>query len=104
MLVVELAKWGSMIGLQEAGRKVFSPDFDPEAANARDPEVQTILHFNELIGTLVKNNLIDRELVYDWLYVKGPWERVGPAARRLREEVGVPMMFENFEALAEGQG
>jgi hypothetical protein len=102
-LLVELAKWGSMMGLDEAARKILSDDFDAEAADALDPEVQRVLMFNETVGTLVKNNLLDRELVYDWLWVAGSWERVGPAAKRAREKAGVPELFENFEALAQGQ-
>jgi hypothetical protein len=102
-LIVELAKWGAMIELTEASRKVFADDFDPESARPLDPEVQTLLIFNETIGTLVKNELLDRELVYDWLWIAGVWERVGPAARRAREDAGVPELYENFEALAQGQ-
>ncbi len=103
MLVVELAKWGTSIGLGEASRAIFSDDFDPEAAEAQDADVQAVLMFNETVGTLVKNGLLDRELVYDWLWVSGSWDRVGPAARRARERAGVPQLFENFEALALGQ-
>jgi hypothetical protein len=104
VLMVELAKWGAMIGLPDASRTVYADDFDRDGADALDEEVQTILFFNETIGTLVKNDLLDRALVYDWLWVQGSWERVGPAAKRAREKAGVPAMFENFEALAEGQG
>ncbi len=103
LLLVELAKWGAMIGLPEAVRKVLADDFDREAADALDEEVQTLLFFNETIGTLVKNDLLDRALVHDWIWVKGVWDRVGPAAKRSREKAGVPEMYENFEALAEGQ-
>ncbi|HYN91579.1 MAG TPA: hypothetical protein VER75_06635 [Thermoleophilaceae bacterium] len=102
-LLVELAKWGAMIGLPEASREIFADDFDREGANALDPEVQTVLFFNETIGTLVKNDLLDRDLVYDWLWVSGSWDRVGAAARAAREQAGVPELFENFEALAQGQ-
>jgi len=35
--------------------------------------------------------------------VRGAWDRVGAAAKRAREKEGVPEMYENFEALAEGQ-
>jgi hypothetical protein len=54
-------------------------------------------------GTLVKNDLLNRDLVYDWLWVAGSWDRVGPAAKRYRERTGVPYLYENFEALASGQ-
>jgi len=101
-LIVELAKWGSTIGLPEATGVIWADDFDPEAAEASDPHVRAMLVWHETIGTFVKNGLLDRDLVYDWLWVAGVWERVGPAGLRLREQT-VPQMFENFEALAEGQ-
>jgi hypothetical protein len=103
-LVVELAKWGSMIGLPEASRSIFSDDFNPDVADALDQDVQAILVFNETVGTLVKNGLLDRDLVLDWLWVSGMWERVGPAALRARERAGVAALYENFEALAQAQG
>ena len=100
MLMVELAKWGSMIGLAEAGRTLYADDFDPETADARDAPVQSVLMFNETIGTLVKNGLFDRELANDWLWFAGSWSRVGSAALRARESAGEPRLYENFEALA----
>jgi hypothetical protein len=103
LLIVELAKWGSMIGQPEASRKIYADDFDRDSADSQDEEVQTTLFFNETIGTLVKNDLLDRALVYDWLWVRGAWDRVGPAARRAREKSGVAALYENFEALADGQ-
>ena len=102
-LLVDLAKWGAMINLGESSRTIWADDFDPDAAEATDPEVQTQLVFFETVGTLVKNGLLDRDLVYDWLWVVGMWDRVAPAATRARERSGVPQMFENFEALAAGQ-
>lgn len=102
-LIVELAKWSAMIDLSGASRKVFADDFDVDGASALDPEVQTLLVFHETIGTFVKNQLLDRELVYDWLWVSGAWDRVGPAALRAREHSGVPELYANFEALAQGQ-
>jgi hypothetical protein len=71
-LVVELAKWGSMIGLPEASRTIFSDEFDPESAEALDLHVQTVLIFHETVGTLVKNELLDRDLVLDWLWPSRP--------------------------------
>ena len=103
MLMVELAKWGSMSGIDEAAREIISDEFDPEAAQASDPNVHKVLMFGETIGTLVKNGLLDRQLVYDWLWVEGSWAKVGPAARRERAKVGVSQLYENYEALAEGQ-
>jgi hypothetical protein len=101
--MVELAKWNAMIDGNEAAGKIFSADFDRDKASVDDPAVRTILYFYETLGTLVKNNLLDRALVYDWLWVAGAWEAVGPAALRVREERGASGLFENFEALAAGQ-
>jgi hypothetical protein len=103
VLMVELAKWGSMIGLAEATRELFADDFDPDAAEVTDISVSNMLMFGETIGTLVKNGLINRELMYDWLWVEGTWARVAPAAKRAREKAGVPQLYENYEALAAGQ-
>jgi len=103
MLVVELSKLAAMSGLDEASRAIWADDFDPDTADANDSAVQRILYFYETVGTLVKNGLLDRDLVYDWLWAAGMWAKVGPAAERAREKAGVPELFENFEALAAGQ-
>src|SRR5205085_272730 len=103
-LMVELAKWGAMIDLAASNRVIFADDFDPDAADMRDAEIQSTLVFYETIGTLVKNGLIDRDLILDWLWVKGPWERCAPAVNRARDAIGMPALYENFEALANSQG
>ena len=103
MLVVELAKFGAMIELGDAVATIFADDFDPETAELSDPAVRTVLGFNETVATLVKNDLLNRDLVLDWLWVAGTWDRVGPAAERAREQAGVPVLYENFEGLASAQ-
>jgi hypothetical protein len=103
MVLVELAKLGAMNGLGDAAGTIFADDFDPEKAELSDPAVRTVLGWNETVATLVKNDLLDRDLVYDWLWVAGSWQRVGPAALRARERAGVAYLYENFEALAAGQ-
>ena len=102
-LVVGLAKLGAMNGLGEAVGSIFADDFDPDAAELSDPSVRIVLGWNETVATLVKNDLLNRDLVYDWLWVAGTWDRVGPAALRAREAAGVAVLYENFEALAAGQ-
>jgi len=102
-LLVQLAQWGAMINLGEAFGAVFDEEFAPETADANDAHVRTILVYGETIGTLVKNELLDRGLVLDWLWVQGLWDRVGPAARRARERYGSDALYENFEALARAQ-
>ena len=55
----------------------------------------------ETIGTLWKHGLINEELLFDWLYITGMWERLGPILVAMREST--PSLWENFEAMAEAQ-
>lgn len=103
-MIVQLAQWGAALGLEEAMHAVWADDFDPEAASVQDTYVSRVLNWGETIGTLTKNDLLDTDLVLDWLWVAGVWSRVAPAARKLREQHGVPELYENFEALALKQG
>jgi hypothetical protein len=100
VLLVQLSQWGTAMGLQDAIRAILDDDFDTDTADYTDAPVTTILQYGETIGTLVKNDLFSRELAEDWLWCKGLWARVGPAALRGRERLGEPRLFENFEALA----
>ena len=99
-LLVQLAQWGTSLGLDEAVAAVFDDGFDPEAADMSDPAVRKILTFGESIGTLTKHGLLNELLVTDWLWVEGLWARVGPAAARQRAKHNEPRLYENFEALA----
>lgn len=67
-------------------------------------DIGAVMMLNETIGTFVKQGLLDRGLVYDLLYVKGAWDRVKAIAVHDREKAGVAALWENFEALANGQG
>jgi hypothetical protein len=102
ILIVELSKLGAMLGLPEVARSIFAEEFDPDSVELADPGVQTMLNFFETVATLVKNDLLDRDLVHDWVWVGGIWERLGPAAKRARERTGFAGLFENVEALAAG--
>ncbi len=99
-LLVQLAQWGSMMGIEEAQQAVWADEFDPQTASVENPLVSRILVWGETIGTLTKNGLLDVDLVLDWLWVSGVWSRVGPAAVKMREKHGVPELYANFEALA----
>ena len=101
-LMVELAKWGTALGLGDALLALMSESFDPETADLADANVRTVLQFGESVATLTKHDLLSAELVNDWLWVGGLWSRVGPAALRARETYGEPRLYENFEALATG--
>ena len=99
-VLLQLAQWGSMMGLEEAMSLVMSPDFKPDDADPRDKLVNRVLTFGETIGTLTKNGLLDKALVQDWLWVEGIWAKVSAAAEKVRAETGEPRLYENFEALA----
>lgn len=102
-LMVQIAQWGTSLGLQDAMPAIFAEDFDPAAVDAmHNDAVRTMLMFGESIGTLTKHGLLSRELVDDWLWLEGIWARVGPAALKQRERLGEPRLYENFEALAGG--
>ena len=101
-LMVELAKWGTALGLGDALPALLNESFDPDTADLGDANVRTVLQFGESVATLTKHCLLSAELVNDWLWVSGLWSRVGPAAQRARENFGEPRLYENFEALANG--
>jgi hypothetical protein len=102
-LMIQIAQWGTSLGLQDAMPEIFGPDFDPAAEEAMtNASVRMILTFGESIATLTKHDLLSEELVKDWIWVEGLWARVGPAALRQREAMGEPRLYENFEALATG--
>ena len=103
ILMVQLAQWGAMSGIQDATGVVFSEDFDPDTTHWHDETVRKVLMWGETLGTLTKNGLISQELILDWIWVAGLWDRVGSAARAAREHTGQPKLFENFEALASAQ-
>jgi hypothetical protein len=63
-------------------------------------DVLAVISWYETIGTLVKNGLLNRALVHDWLWVGGIWERCAPIALAQRA-TSTPRMWENFEALAQ---
>jgi hypothetical protein len=101
-LVVQIVRWGTEMGLPEAVQAMWDSDFDPETASTDDPAVQKVLGFGEVIGTLVKQGVLDRGLALDMWWIEGLWSRVAPAARRQRERLGEPRLSENFEKLAAG--
>ena len=98
-MLIQLAQLGQSYGVMDAMPVIFADDFDVETADVSDAPVRSVLAYGELIGTLVKHDLISAELVHDYLWLAGIWARVGPAAKRAREKLGEPRLYENFEAL-----
>jgi hypothetical protein len=98
-LIVQLMRWGTEMGLEDALRTLFSEEFDPEKAPMGDPSVAKALYFGETVATLVKHDLVDRDLMLDLLWFEGIWGRVEKHAKAARDHDGEPRLYENFEAL-----
>jgi hypothetical protein len=100
-LMIQIAHWGTSLGVEEAISHLFADDFDPDTADAMDnPAVRKVLMFGESIATLTKHDLLSTKLVNDWLWIEGMWSRVSPAALKHRARFNEPRLYENFEALA----
>ena len=99
-LVVDLMRWGTELGLQDALGSIFADDFDPETAAHDDPAVNKVLLYGETLGTLVKHDVLDRDLITDLWWIDGIWKQVEPAVVRTRERDEEASLYENFEALA----
>lgn len=99
-LAMQLMAWGSANGLMDAITTVTSEDFDPSVATLADHAARVVATFGEMVGTFVKQGVLDEALVLDLWWIKGMWDRVAPAALGAREQLSEPRLFENFEALA----
>jgi hypothetical protein len=100
VLLVQLLRWGTELGIENASKAVLSESFDPKTASVNDESVARLLEFGEGVGTLCKHSLLDRALVQDTWAIALVWTRLEPAARRQRERFKEPRLYENFEALA----
>jgi hypothetical protein len=101
-LIMQIVRWGTEMGIDDAGQAIFADNFDAKKASADDLPVGKMLSFFETLATLVKHGILDEALVLDLWWVPGTWARVGPAAIRERERIGEPRLYENYEALAKG--
>jgi hypothetical protein len=86
----------------------FNPDYRDFRASNREgghgpAHVHAVLNWFETIGTLYKYELINEDLLFDWLAADAVWTRVKGYAIGLREESGNRRLYENFEAMAEAQ-
>jgi hypothetical protein len=99
-LIVQLMRWGTEMGLQESLAVLFSDSFDAEDGSKDNPEVRKVLFFGETVGTLVKHDVLDGDLLRDLLWIPGIWAQVDAFALHAREQSGVAALYENFEALA----
>jgi hypothetical protein len=111
-LVVEFAKLGAESKLTEAVDWMWSDDFVPNyeefvkkypVGSKEHSRVRQICNFYETVGALWKQGLFNEELLFDWLYVTGPWERVKGFALGLRKAADNDSIYELFEAMAQAQ-
>jgi hypothetical protein len=101
-ILIQLAQLGASLKLEEATARVLSPDFDPGAPDLiRDPGVQSILYFGEVVGAMVVRGVLRFDLVYHWQWLQGLWSRVRPAAEACRQATGEMGLYDNFEGLAD---
>jgi hypothetical protein len=99
-LLVQLLRWATEMGIEDAYMEIFSDDFDPEKASINSMAVGKVMTYGEAVGTLVKHELLDADLVNDFWASRTVWNLVEHAAERAREQFDSPRMYENFEALA----
>jgi hypothetical protein len=98
-VLVQVMRWGTEMGLDEAQAHLFSPDFDPETEPSDSPAVRKVLYWGETVATLVKHGVLDKALFLDVVWADGLWSRVGHHALAAREDANQPALYENFEAL-----
>lgn len=78
--------------------KKFTRDHPPGSAMYRKA-TQIAIYF-EGLGTMWKHGLINEDLLFDWIYVHGAWERMQGLVLGARAAAGEPRLGENFEAMA----
>ena len=109
-LVVQLAQLGTQMAPANARGWIWSEDFvsDPDEFWEKYPPgsvefgyVSGLASWYETVGSLWKHGLLNEELLFDWLYVSGVWERLKPILVAMRSST--PLLWENFEKMAEAQ-
>ncbi len=109
-LVVQLAELGTRMSDANARGFIWGPEFITDAKEFFEKyppgsegwnHVGGIASWYETIGTLWKHGLLDEDLLFDWLYIAGMWERLKPILLEMR--TSTPLLWENFEAMAEAQ-
>lgn len=98
-IVVQLARWSTEMGLDEAMKEVFSDGFNAKDGSSDSDAARKVLHFGETVGSLVKHNVLDFDLISDLFWFAGLWDRVAAYAKHARDTAGEPRIYEHFEAL-----
>jgi len=92
--------------LTEFGERMNEERFREEAV-LRAPDVTVhkevvMLRHMERVGTIVKNGLVDADVLLDFmrLFVRENWKRLRPLVLEQRKVYGEPRLWVNFEHLA----
>jgi hypothetical protein len=108
-VMLQLARWGSEAGLQDASSFLLSDEYeeDFEAFNEKFPwgsqeqkYATLICNWHETLAALWVNGLMNEKLISDWAAVGMVWNRIKNYALGIREQSGNPRIYEHFEALA----
>jgi hypothetical protein len=111
-LVIQLAQLGSQMVDPKARGWIWSDEFVTDGAEFFEKfppgtdgfnYVSSVAAWHETVATLWKRGLVNEELLFDWLSVRGIWERMKDVLVAMRERSGTPQLWENFEAMAEAQ-
>jgi Domain of unknown function (DUF4760) len=100
MLVVQLSRWSTEMGLDKAMAEIFAEGFDPGDGSSENESVRKVLHFGETVGSLVKHSVLDWDLLSDLFWIDGMWAQVKSHAMFARQQSGEARLYEHFEALA----
>jgi hypothetical protein len=98
-LMIELSRWGTDVGLEEALAALFMPSNEKESLDDGDPNVRKVLWFFEFVGALVKRNAISLDFVRDVWWIDGIWPLVKDHVFEARKESGEASLYEHFEAM-----
>ncbi len=108
-IILELAKIGMQPELTDAFAWLLAepPPADYDRFKEKYPTgsrehrwADQLCAYFETVGAIWKHGLINEELLFDWIWVGGPWERIKGFALGQRKEFNNPKIYELFEALA----
>jgi hypothetical protein len=101
MIVIQLSRWGTELGIDDAMKEIFADGFDASDGAADNASVRKVLNFGETVGSLVKHNVLDWDLMSDLFLFDLLWRQVKSHADYLRQRNGEPRLYEHFEAMAD---
>jgi hypothetical protein len=79
-----------------------APDMHPITRDAREfVYVSRFIELFESMGTLVKFQLLNEELVHERWMIRSVWQFLRPTIERERRTINSPTLAENFQWLAE---